>query len=162
MNPRINQVLGEIRHLVEQSAWGPSIPSRISSSDFQKGAPGVGEASNENDIQDAVDFYLNNVSQALVDEFGIDEEEAFNYVEQAADELSDEGMVPPLPSAEDSDSQAALWLGAAKSIGLEGYCIKMCRDHLASSQTLRAGHSHETDLDGGDDSFEDDNSDMDL
>ena len=150
MNPRINQVLGEIRHLVEQSAWGPEIPSRSGSSDFQKNAPGVGEATNETDIQDAVDFYLNNVCQALVDEFGIEEEQAYDYVEKAADELSDEGMVPPLPTPDDGDAQAALWLGAAKSIGLEGYCIKMVRDELAASPTLRSSHSHAADLEDHD------------
>jgi len=138
MTPKTNLVLNNLRKLMEQAAWGPEIPVNSSSS-FQNATAGVGEADNDIDIQDAVDFYLNNICQALVDEFDVEEEQAFDFVESAADELEGDGRIPPMPGPDAADSEAALWLGVVKSIGFEGYCIKMVRDQLASKQSLRSG-----------------------
>lgn len=141
MTPKVNQILSEIKQLVERAAWGPEIPSNPSSS-FQQGEAGIGQADNESNIQDAVDTYINNICQALVDEFGISEENAYDYVEHAANEMESEGMLPALPAPEDSDSDAAMWLGVAKSSGFEGYCLKLARDHLAAAKpSYRSGHS---------------------
>ncbi len=138
MTPKLNRVLSEIRQLMEQEAWGPSLPPS-SQSDFQDAKAGTGEANNEINIQDAIDFYLNNLCQALVDEFGIEENEAYDYVESAADEMEGDGMIPPMPSPDSSDSEAALWLGVVKSVGFEGYCLKLVRDQLSTKTSLRGG-----------------------
>jgi len=156
MTPKINRKLTEMRKLMEKAAWGPEIPS-TAKTPFQDAKGGVGEADNEINIQDALNFYLQNIANAMIDEFGIDEPHAHQHIESCADEMSQDGLLPPFPECGCADSDVILWLGKAKSLGFEGYCIKATRDSLADEEM---GFSHDHDEDSGE--FDTDDMDLDL
>jgi hypothetical protein len=128
MTPQINEVLKQIhRKLETEAAWGPEVPPVDEPGSHYSGAPGDGGAENETDIEDAVDFYFDNIVDRLTQEFGMSDEEGMDLIYSVADDMADEGMIPPMPGEEDDEEAVAAWLGKAKSVMLGNACILAAR-----------------------------------
>lgn len=77
--------------------------------------------------QDGLTSYLSEIAGMLLDQFELSEDEAEEYILDAADELEDDGTLPELPDEDASDEDAGLWTQAAIDIGFKGYVLKSVR-----------------------------------
>ena len=122
MTPQINAVLDEIRLRLE-NAFGPELANATTDDSHNTGAAGEGEAENVSDIGDSFDQYLNDMISSL-ETAGFDEDTAIGLVFDVADELAEEGLLPPFPEDDSTDQMLAAWLGKAKSVGLQARVIE--------------------------------------
>ncbi len=128
MTPAINEVLKQIdKKITAEAAWGPEVPAVDEPGSHYSGGPGDGGADNETDVEDAVDFYFDNIVDRLTQEFGMSDDEAMDLIYSTADEMADEGMIPEMPGEESDDEEVAAWLGKAKSVMLGNACILAAR-----------------------------------
>lgn len=68
------------------------------------------------DVEDALNNYLDDIADALID-MGYDEDEAVDLVLDVADEMAEDGLMPPLPDEDAPLEDVALWLGTAATVG---------------------------------------------
>jgi len=93
------------------------------------GQPGVGDAVNVPDTMDRFAIYIQSIVDSLCAQFGCDVDSSLDCIMQAADELNQLGMLPPLP--EKGDLQGlAIWQGKAVTVQLGGYACKVCSDRF--------------------------------
>ncbi len=131
MNPKINDVLAEIRHKLHQhlpeAAWGPEAPA-VQHNSHLTGGPGEGEASNVDETGDVIDRYLNDIADQLVQSQGWGVHEAMGFVFDVASEVAEEGHLPEIPSDNADPEEVAMWLGKAASYGFGARVLKSARD----------------------------------
>lgn len=138
MNVRVNSVLRQVRRFLEQeddvTAYGPGVAADIGGEDAATAAPGEGGADNPATVGDALDAYLTNIADLLGLEFDLEDEEALNFVFDAADDLSGEGKLPEVPGDDSSDEEIALWLGNAKTVGFSAHVLSKAREMAAKEK----------------------------
>lgn len=117
MTPSINAVLNRMhkRLVAENVAWGPE--SRTDATNLSTSKPGEGGAENATDIPDALDKYISGIAGQLVAHYGKTKDGALSAIMKTARGLATDGTLPSLPSDSADDSEIALWLGKAASIG---------------------------------------------
>jgi hypothetical protein len=125
MTPAINAKMASIRLQLE-AASGPEHHAVGAHSHFA-GEPGVGEADNIPDANDAVDKYLADIADQLVLVTGMDEDEALELVFDHADRSSEDGRLPALPSDDADPEELAGWLGKANTMGFGALVLKAAR-----------------------------------
>lgn len=108
----------DVKRLDEQEpgdeAWGPDSDNDAAI----HGKPGESGAENENNIWDAFDAYISDLIDDLMEKYDVDEDDALEFIFQTADDLTDEGLMTPIPS-EDDPQAVAMWLGRAGTVGFE-------------------------------------------
>lgn len=119
-------LLTKIRHKME-SAWGPEAVSQPPNSSAQNAAAGDNEADNPTDVNDAMNMYLDSAVERLMGEFDMSEDDAIEYIFDCADEMAEDGDLPPIPEDEAMDQEVSIWLGKANSVGFVGYCLGRAR-----------------------------------
>lgn len=130
INEQVVDLLTKIRHKVEtkmESAWGPEAVDQPDNSAAKNAAPGDGGAENPTDVNDAMNMYLVNIADRLMAEFEMGEDEALDFIFSCADELSENGDMPPMPEDEAGDQEVSIWMGKANSLGFTGYVLGRAR-----------------------------------
>lgn len=75
-------------------------------------------------LEDEFDDYMDSVLGAVLDAYeDEDEESAVDYILEIADELAEEGILPPFPDEDSTSEEVAEWVGAAQSAGFAGMVI---------------------------------------
>jgi hypothetical protein len=92
------------------------------------GAPGDLGAINLPVASERVDAYLTDLVDALMAEYDINEEDAFNFIMSVADSLAESGEMPPLPSEDDEDDLQSEWLGVATTSGFASTVLEVAED----------------------------------
>lgn len=90
-------------------------------------SPAAGEsgADNETDVDAALDLYLDSIVERLVEKLGASEEQAVEFIMLMADEMEEQGHMPPMPGEGTSDDDVSMWLGAAKTCGFTNQVLDM-------------------------------------
>ena len=90
-------------------------------------APAAGEsgADNETDVDAALDLYLDSIVERLVEKLGASEEQAVEFIMLMADEMEEQGHMPPMPGEGTSDDDVSMWLGSAKTCGFTNQVLDM-------------------------------------
>lgn len=120
MNRQILDRLEAVRALLE--ALG------VPSDHHASGKPGVGQADNVSDANDAIDKYLATAVDMLVAETGMDEDAAFELLFSAAEKAAKDGELPALPDDKADPEELAMWLGKATTWGLAARVLSAARD----------------------------------
>lgn len=77
----------------------------------------------EEDLEEEFDVYMDGVLNAVIDEYDADEDEAVDYIIYVADDLAEEGLLPPFPTEDSSTEEVSAWLAAAESSGFAGMVL---------------------------------------
>jgi hypothetical protein len=121
MNTQINEVLTKMRNKLNgEAAW--------ESLDATGGAAGELEAENVSEANEKVDTYLLDCVEALMGEYDIEEEDAWDFVFSVADMAAEEGLLPELPEEEDTDEALINWLGKAGTVGFKALVLQAAGD----------------------------------
>jgi hypothetical protein len=80
---------------------------------------------NETDVDAALDLYLDSIVERLVEKLGASEDQAVEFIMLMADELEEQGQMPPMPGEGSSDNDVSLWLGSAKTCGFTNQVLEM-------------------------------------
>jgi len=129
----INRKLEEIRQRLMdegEEAWGPH---SAQDTDHAGGEPGEGGATNVSDINDVFTEFMLSIAASLEETFGLDEDDAIEYVFDAADAIAEEGSLPFIPDEEDL-AETAEWLGKAKSMGFGDLVLAMADSELGEEE----------------------------
>lgn len=126
INEQAVDLLTKIRHKME-SAWGPEAVSQPPNSSTQNAEPGELEAENPTDVNDAMNMYLDSAVERLMGEFDMSEDDAIEFIFDCADEMAEDGDLPPLPEDEAPDQEISMWLGKANSVGFVSQCLRSAR-----------------------------------
>lgn len=87
---------------------------------YAAGAPGVGGASNFSPVFDEYDKYLADIVARLMQDFDINEDDAYAFVYEVADSCAETGELPAPMSEESSEEDCVAWMSAAKMIHFGG------------------------------------------
>ena len=125
-----NAVLGKIRAGLaeEEAAWGPD--SEQDDVAHLDGAAGVGGATNIADIEDALDGYLTGIANALVAEYDISEDDAYDFIFYAAETAEALGLLPAFPDDDAADGEYASWYGKAGSVKFDAMVMNLAAKEL--------------------------------
>ncbi len=125
MTPDVNEVLNDIRLELAKSeaASGPETPE-VKDTSHLAGEPGVGEADNISDANDAVDKFLADVVDQLMLVTGMSEGAAFDFVFDFLDSESVSEHLPAIPDDDADPEELATWLGKAGTLGVAAKIIK--------------------------------------
>ncbi len=112
---KVGKLVESLRASLEEGeAFGPEgTPVSKVAREAEAGTLG---AENPSDIADAVLSYLGDIVDSLMENFEVDEEEAFDFLFEIAAAMAEDGALPEMPE-EDDDEGMAEWLGAAKTAG---------------------------------------------
>lgn len=80
---------------------------------------------NETDVNDAFDLYLDSILERLTTSLNADEDMAIEFIMLMADEMEEEGSMPPMPGEDASDNEVSMWMGAAKTSGFANKVLEM-------------------------------------
>lgn len=135
MTPEINRCLTDVRKKLaedwDEAAFGPGSHGTGTDKD-SKAAPGEGGAVNPADYQadSSWDMYIQDICDHLMAVWEIEEGEAMSLIQQVADEMAEDGLIPEYPAGgkADDDQDLAIWVGKAKSAGLHGAVFQKARD----------------------------------
>jgi hypothetical protein len=119
VNPQICAKLDEVRAILE--ALG------VPSDHHASGKPGIGQADNISDANDAIDKYLATAVDMLVAEAGMDEDTAFERLFAVAEKAAKDGELPALPDDKADPEELAMWLGKATTWGLAARVLSAAR-----------------------------------
>jgi len=124
-----NALLGKIRAGLaeEEAAWGPDSEQE---GEHLDGAPGVGGATNVADIGDALDGYLSGIATALMQKYGISEDDAYDFIFYAADTAEALNMLPVFPDEDAPDEDFALWYAKAGSVKFDAMVMNLATKEL--------------------------------
>lgn len=86
---------------------------------------GESEADNVTDVDDAFDLYLDSLLERMLTALNATEEQATEFIMLMADEMEEEGMMPPMPGIDASDDEVSMWMGAAKTCGFANKVLEM-------------------------------------
>ena len=100
-----------------EEAFGPDSDGSVNSADAEDDAAGEGGADNVSPIDALVDEYIGSIVDSMLEEYDIEAEEATDFVLAVAEDLAEDGTLPPVPDYDD-EANAAIWLGKAKSVVL--------------------------------------------
>jgi len=134
MNRRLNGILESVRLVIEEDgeedvvASGPDTPPDVGGDSTADAAAGDGGAVNPSDVGDTLDLYLSEIADLLTIEYDYSDEEAMNFVFNAAATLEDEGKMPTIPDDDATDEQMAEWLGIAKTCMFAGEVLQKARE----------------------------------
>jgi hypothetical protein len=114
-----NALLGKIRKELEEeegdgAAWGPDSEQPMDG--HLSGMPGVGGAMNVSDVSDALDKYLSDMTERLMQKYDLSEDEAADFVLEVADNLASVGMLADFPDEDAPAEEVATWYAKAGSI----------------------------------------------
>ena len=122
MNTQINEVLTKMRQkLAGEAAW-ESLEGSTG------GAAGELGAENMSEANEKVDTYLLDCVNAMMDEYEVEEGDAWDFVFSVADMASEEGLLPELPEETASDADLINWLGKAGTIGFKALVLQAASD----------------------------------
>jgi hypothetical protein len=131
MTPELNLVLAEVRRVLTEElaktlvSKGPET-QKIGVRSHLRGAPGVGEADNIHNANDAVDQFVANIAAQLVVSIGMSEEGALDFVLDYFADPQDEHL-SPIPEDDTDPEELALWLGKATTSGISAKIMKAAR-----------------------------------
>jgi hypothetical protein len=102
-------------------------PDTAPSGDPQRG--GDGGVNNSDSDVDAFDAYIEQTMMSVSARCSISPEEALDALAEVADEMAENGQIPPMPDPESASAEElSAWAGAAKTAGLVGEVIRSCMD----------------------------------
>lgn len=102
-------------------------PDAAPMGDPQRG--GDGGVNNADSDADAFDAYIEQTMMAVSARCGISMDDALDALAAVADEMAENGQIPPMPDPEEASSEElSAWAGAAKTAGLVGEIIRACMD----------------------------------
>ena len=102
-------------------------PDTAPSGDPQRG--GDGGVNNSDSDVDAFDAYIEQTMMAVSARCSISPEEALDALAEVADEMAENGHIPPMPDPDSASAEElSAWAGAAKTAGLVGEVIRSCMD----------------------------------
>ena len=134
MNAQINRCLSDVRKKLaedwEGPAYGPGSMG-IGTDKGNKAHPGEGGAENPGEYGDnAWDMYISGICDELMAIWEMEESQAMSLIQQVADEMAADGMLPEYPAGgkADDEQDLAIWIGKAKSAGLHGAVFQKARD----------------------------------
>jgi hypothetical protein len=129
INEQVVSLLTNIRHKIEakMESWGPEAVDQPDNSTAKTAFAGDGGAENPTDANDALNMYLVNLCDRLMSEFGMGEDEALDFIFSCADEMTQDGELPPLPEDDAADQEVSVWLGKANSSGFGAYVLGRAR-----------------------------------
>lgn len=119
------------RTLKEEAAWSHASAEPVAEDEAGKhdDAEVQAEADEEDgNINDQIDMLLSGIVDALLEEYDLDEEEAFDFVLDVADVAAEEGMLPYLPDEDASDEELAAWYGQATTAGFTDMVLEAASD----------------------------------
>lgn len=93
--------------------------------------PGELDAPNADPAVDRVDAYLATITDSLVDEYDVGDEEAFDFVLSVADELAALGEMPEMPGDDAPGNEQAEWLGVATTMGFHRVVLDIAAESAA-------------------------------
>ena len=134
MNAQLYSVLEQIEKRMgvsEQMGNHDNVMSYSGDSHYS-GTTGVGNAVNIPNIVDRFSLFIQSMVDSICAQYGCDDEAALDCISQAADELADMGMLPPLPDRSDLKGLAA-WQGKAVSVHLPGWAYKCAFDKMGGA-----------------------------
>lgn len=100
---------------------------RQATDDADPASAGELDADNPTDIIDSFEEYIGSIADALLDDYEMDDDEAYDIIFDLADGLAEDGDLMEIP--EDDDEQAlAMWLGQAKTIGFANIVLANVED----------------------------------
>jgi len=82
---------------------------------------------NETDVNDAFDLYLDSILERLTTSLNADEDMAIEFIMLMADEMEEDGSMPPMPGEDASDNEVSMWMGAAKTSGFANKVLEMAK-----------------------------------
>jgi hypothetical protein len=130
MNSQINSVLEQIRTKLSESAWGPEIPSaEKGEGGFADSKPGDGGATNNNNIEDSFDQYIDGMVANLLAQYESTPEIAAGVVFDCIEQLVDDDQLPPLPEEGKDEDAVAIWIGKATTMGLQRLVDEYAREN---------------------------------
>ena len=152
MNARINELMAKGRKLVlepqvaalEEMYAGLFAGSGngMASSD---NAPN--EPENESPVQDQMDAYVMDIKDGIIQQYDVEPAEALDKVFEVADELADDGQLPPMPDDGSSDAEVTAWLAAARSMGFAAAVMSSAEEEANETPEEEAGEDEMEDLD---------------
>jgi hypothetical protein len=135
MTPQINRCLTDVRKKLSEDwegpAYGPSSMG-VGTDKGSKAASGEGGANNPGGYtaDNAWDKYISDICDHLMATWDIEEGQAMSLIQQVADEMAEDGLIPEYPAGgkADDEQDLAIWLGKAKSAGFHGAVYQKARD----------------------------------
>lgn len=91
---------------------------------------GDGGAYNPSEAFENLVNFVTQIVDGLVLTYDLEEDEAFEMVLAAAEELTKEGTLPAFPEEDADDAEIALWLGAAKSVAFGSVVDKFAQAEM--------------------------------
>jgi len=85
-------------------------------------------AVNADVASERVDAYLTTIVDSLMDEYEIDEDDAFDFVTSVAEAMAEAGDLPELPGEDDEDDMQSAWLGAATTAGFQATVLEVAAE----------------------------------
>ena len=131
MTPQMLSTLDQIERRLGVSR-GIAEEREYDSDSHYMGQAAVGDAVNIPDTLDRFAVYIQSIVDSLCAQYGCGDEEAMDCISQAADELAQAGVLPPVPDRSDLKGIAA-WQGKAVTAQLGGYACKVCYDKKGGS-----------------------------
>lgn len=90
---------------------------------------GEGGVNNMDSDGEAFDSYVEQSMMAIAARCNVSLDQALDVLVTAADDLSERGMLPPMPDPDSASSEElSTWAGAAKTAQLAAEAIRMCLD----------------------------------
>jgi hypothetical protein len=90
------------------------------------------EAANPSDIDDVLFKYLDDIIQALVVQYGLEENAAAVYATDIIDALAEEGEIPPVPVGGVPPEQAVEWVGVMTTLGIHAFICEMAAEEFGA------------------------------
>jgi hypothetical protein len=88
---------------------------------------GESGADNITDVDEAFDMYLDSILERMLTALSASEEQAVEFIMLVADEMEEEGMMPPMPGSDASDDEVSVWMGSAKTCGFANKVLEMAK-----------------------------------
>ena len=90
---------------------------------------GDGGVNNMNSDQEAFDAYIEQTIEAVAARCNVSLDDAIDALVAVADEMAENGLVPPMPDPESASAEElSSWAGAAKMAGLTAEVIRAIMD----------------------------------
>lgn len=134
--------LSENENLVEMyTGTGGSFgtPDVAPSGDAMRG--GDGGVDNMNSDVEAFESYVEQTATSVAARCGISIDAALDAIVTVADEMAENGQIPPMPDPDSGTAEdLAAWAGAAKTAALGGEVIRYCMDRAGDiTQSVGGG-----------------------
>ena len=118
---------------VVQGNPGPNVPNGDPSTGHDNSEPAVQQSAKAPEVaaldgesasSATLDAYLGSLVDVLMDQRGMDEEEAWDCIFTISSQLEDQNLFPPFPEY-GGEKEVSVWLGSAFEHDLIGMCLRL-------------------------------------